>query len=82
MHAIRNIDTIQPLRAWETALHELMTVIILAFAIALAASALCGVLYGLFRMWHFICALSFPQQPTNHQQKGNSHEVHRHQAKS
>lgn len=79
MRNFRSIDTIQPLRAWETALHELLTVIILAFAIALAASALYGVLYGLFRMWHFICALSFPQQPTK---KEDTHEIHRHQAKS
>lgn len=58
MHNFRNIDTIQPLRAWETALHELMTLLTLALAITLAASALCGILYGLFRMWHLICALS------------------------
>lgn len=82
MHTFRHIDTIQPLRAWETALHELMTLLTLALAISLAVSTLCGVLYGSLRMWRFICALSFPQQPTNNQQKGNSHEVYRHQAKS
>lgn len=82
MHNFRNIDTIQPLRAWETALHELMTLLTLALAISLAVSVLCGVLYGLLRMWHFICALSFPQQPTNNQQKRDTHEVYKHQAKS
>ena len=79
MHNFRNIDTIQPLRAWETALHELMTLTILALAITLAVSAVCGILYGLFRMWHFICDKSFPHQPTK---KGDSYEVHRHQTKS
>lgn len=77
MHNFRSIDTIQPLRAWETALHELMTVIILAFAISLAVSALCGVLYGLLHMWHFTCDKSSPHQPTK---KGDIHEIHRHQA--
>lgn len=58
MHAIRNINTVPPLHAWETGLHELMTLLTLALAITLAVSALCGILYGLFRMWHLICALS------------------------
>lgn len=82
MHTFRYPQTVPPMHAWETGLHGLMTLLTLALAISLAVSVLCGVLYGLLRMWRSICALSFPQQPTNNQQKGNSHEVYRHQAES
>ena len=62
MHNFRNIDTIQPLRAWETALHELMTLFTLALTISLAVSALCGVLYGSLRMWRFIWLAFYKQK--------------------
>lgn len=62
MHTFRNIDTIQPLRAWETALHELMTLFVLAVVITLCACTLWGTLCGLFRMWRYIWLAFYKQK--------------------
>lgn len=58
MHTVRYLQTTPPMHAWETGLHDLMTLFALAVVITLCACILYVVLYGLFRMWSYIWQLA------------------------
>lgn len=62
MHTFRYPQTVPPMHAWETGLHDLMTLFVLAVVITLCACTLWGVLCGLFRMWRYIWLAFYKQK--------------------